>query len=342
MRLDEIAAILSCTVEGDGSIEITGIATLEQAGSGDLSFLSNPRYYKESTTTRASAVIVGHDHPYTGRPLLRHENPYLVFARALDVFYPVNHKSSGIHRTAAVASSATLGSDVEIGANAVVGERVTLGDSVSIGPGCVVESEAIIGDHCELHSGCIVKERVRLGNRCIVQSNAVVGSHGFGYARNSDGSWYRIVQRGDVVIEDDVEIGACSTIDRPTLGVTRVGRGTKIDNLVQVGHACSIGQDCLLCAQVGLAGSTTIGNSVILAGQVGVAGHLTIGDGVMVGAQGGVANSIEAGKVMAGSPVTDQTTWFKYSAVLPRLPEIRRSVRELDRRISALEEDAKV
>lgn len=342
MRLDEIAALLSCTVEGDGSTEVLGIATLDDARDGDLSFLANPKYQSQSKRTQAAALIVGPDVPYTGRPLLRNDNPYLVFAKALDVFYPSERKSCGIHPTAVVASSAILGSGIEIGANAVVGERVRVGDFVSIGPGCLVESDAIIGAESRLQSGCVVKDRVTIGERCVIQSNAVVGSDGFGYAKNPDGSWYRIAQRGTVVLEDDVEIGACSTIDRPTLGVTQIGRGTKIDNLVQIGHACSIGEDCLLCAQVGLAGSTKVGNRVILAGQVGVAGHLTIGDGAMVGAQGGVANSVQPGRVLAGSPVVDQTTWFKYSAVLPRLPEIRKSVRDLDRRVCDLEASLKV
>ncbi|HEU4388661.1 MAG TPA: UDP-3-O-(3-hydroxymyristoyl)glucosamine N-acyltransferase [Blastocatellia bacterium] len=342
MRLDEIATLLSCTVEGDGSTEVLGIATLEEAGEQDLSFLANPRYQSQSRTTRAAALIVGPDVAFTGRPLLRNENPYLVFAKALDVFFPAEHRSAGIHPSAVVASSAVLGIDIEIGPYAVLGERVRIGDFVSVGSGCLVEKDVTIGDESRLHSGCVIKERVTIGHRCIIQSNAVVGSDGFGYARKADGSWYRITQRGTVILEDDVEVGACSTIDRPTLGVTRVGRGTKIDNLVQVGHSCTIGEDCLLCAQVGLAGSTTLGNQVILAGQVGAAGHLTIGDRAMVGAQGGVANSIPAGNVVAGTPAIDQKTWVRYSGVLPRLPEIRKSIRDLDRRIAAIEDALKV
>ncbi|HSB12664.1 MAG TPA: UDP-3-O-(3-hydroxymyristoyl)glucosamine N-acyltransferase [Blastocatellia bacterium] len=341
MRLAEVASRLSCKLEGDGSIEILGVATLEAAKQGYLSFLTNSKYHKEAQRTEASAILMGFDGPDLNRPLLRHNNPYLAFAKAVEIFFNPAPTSPGIHPTAWVADTAVLGKDVCIGPFSFVGERVVLGKGVQLHPRCAILNDAQIGDHTIVHSGCVVRERVIIGRRCIIQNNSVLGSDGFGYAKQENGAWYRIIQAGTLVVEDDVEIGACSTIDRATLGETRIQRGTKIDNQVQIGHGCVVGNDNLLCAQVGLAGSTKTGSGVVLTGQVGAAGHLTIGDGVIATPQTGIANSIDAGQTVSGAPAFDHRNWLKSSAVLPKLPDLQKSVRSLEARVAALEEIAK-
>jgi UDP-3-O-[3-hydroxymyristoyl] glucosamine N-acyltransferase len=337
MKLKDIAARLSCALEGDGEIEIFGVATLEGAKEGEISFLANPKYYPELKKTKASAIIVSEDFQPFDKPLLKHKNPYLAFAKAIEIFHPAPEPPPSIHSTAWVASTAIIGKNVSIGAHAYVGERTVIGDRVIVGARCIILDEAIIGADTLLHAGCVIRERVRIGNRCIVQNNAVIGADGFGYAKQDDGSWYKIRQAGTVVIEDDVEIGACSTIDRAALGETRVGAGTKIDNLVQVGHGSQIGRNCLLCAQVGLAGSTKVGDNVILAGQVGAAGHLTIGNGVIATAQTGIPNSVEPGKIISGSPAIDNKLWLKSSAIFARLPELKKTVHKLERKLEEME-----
>jgi UDP-3-O-[3-hydroxymyristoyl] glucosamine N-acyltransferase len=342
MKLSDIAASLNCDLTGDGSIEIVGVAGIENAGANELSFLVNQKYFQHLKQTRASALIVGMDFPESAIPLLRHQNPYLAFAKAIELFKQPQKQTPGIHPTAAVSAGAILGSDVSIGAYSTVGDRASIGNRVSIGSHTVVEDDVSVGDDSILHSGCIIRERVRIGRRCIIQSNAVVGSDGFGYAKQEDGSWYRIIQAGTVVIEDQVEIGAGTMIDRAAVGETRIGQGTKLDNLVHIGHGCQIGRDCLICAQVGLAGSTRLGDNVILAGQVGAAGHLTIGSGVIAIAQTGIPSSVEPGKMISGSPAIDQKTWLKSSAIHARLPELNKQLRDIDRRVRYLEITFKV
>lgn len=342
MKISEIAEQLSCRLEGDGDAEIVGIATLEAARTGDLSFLSNPRYAVEAKTTQASGLIVGHDFPFSGIPLLHSPNPYLTFAKALDILHSPRVPSRRIDPSAVIAASAKLGSDIGIGANAYVGPDAVVGDRVIVGPNCSILEEAVIGDDSRLAAGTVICQGVQIGKRCIIQSNAVIGSDGFGYARQDDGSWYRIQQCGTVTIEDDVEIGAGSTVDRPALGETRVLEGVKIDNLVHIGHSCSVGKNSLLCAQVGLAGSTKIGRNVILAGQVGSAGHLTINDNAAVTAQAGVGHNVKAGTIVSGSPAFDHKTWLKSTAIFARLPELQKSIRHLEKRIDILENSLNV
>jgi len=342
MKLSDIAARLNCDLVGDGSVEVFGVAGIETAREGELSFLVNPKYLPQLKHTRASGLIVGIDFASSHIPLLRHKNPYLAFAKAIELFSQPEERQPGIHPTAVVSPDARLGVDVTIGAFSQIGARASIGDRVELGPRSVVEHDASIGDDSILHPGSIIRERVAIGKRCIIQSNAVIGSDGFGYAKQEDGSWYRIIQTGTVVIEDDVEIGAGTTIDRAAVGETRIGQRTKIDNLVHIGHGCQIGKDCLICAQVGLAGSTRLGDNVILAGQVGAAGHLTIGSGVIAVAQTGIPSSIEPGRTISGSPAIDQKTWLKSSAVHARLPELNKLLRELDRRVRDLENTFKV
>jgi UDP-3-O-[3-hydroxymyristoyl] glucosamine N-acyltransferase len=342
VKLAEVADRLSCTLEGDGSIEILGVATLERAGAGDLSFLTNPKYQNDAKRTAASAILVGHDCPPMSQPLLRHENPYLAFARAIEIFYTPTPVAPSIHPTAWIADSASIGKNVYIGPFTIIGERVAVGTGARIHARCIVEEAAEIGSDTVLHSGSVVRERVVVGRNCIIQTNAVVGSDGFGYAKKSDGTWYRIVQAGTVIIEDDVEIGAGTTIDRATLGETRIKSGTKIDNQVHIGHGCTIGTDNLICAQVGLAGSTKTGKGVVLTGQVGAAGHLQIGDGTIVTPQTGIANSVDAGKIISGSPAMEHKTWLRSSAALSRLPDLQKTVRRLENRITELEKTLNV
>jgi UDP-3-O-[3-hydroxymyristoyl] glucosamine N-acyltransferase len=328
-------------LEGDGSIEILGVATLEGAREGDLSFLTNSKYQKEVKHTKASAILVGQDFPPLNLALLRHENPYLAFAKAVEIFYSAAPAQPTIHPTAWIADTAVIGKNVHIGPYACIGEHVRLGDEVRIDARCTIHERAEIGARTLIHSGCVVREKVVIGKNCVIQSNAVIGSDGFGYAKQSNGEWYRIIQAGTVIIEDNVEIGACTTIDRATLGETRIQKGTKIDNQVQVGHGCVIGPDNLLCAQVGLAGSTKTGTGVVLTGQVGAAGHLQIGDGAIATPQTGIASSVEAGKIVSGAPAIDHQNWLKSSAVFSKLPEIQKTVRRLETRVATLEKTLK-
>jgi len=338
VKLVEIADYLNCTLEGDGAVEIVGVATLESAKQGDLSFLTNSKYLNEAKRTHASAILIGTEGPQLGVALLRHPNPYLAFAKAVELFYPIIQPKPGIHPTAIISDSATLGHDVYIGALSFVGDRAVIGDNAQLHPRCTILQDVRIGAGTTISSGCVIREGVSIGERCRVQSNAVLGSDGFGYAKQENGEWYRIIQAGTLVLEDDVEVGACTTIDRATLGETRILRGTKIDNQVQIGHGCMVGRDNLLCAQVGLAGSTTTGSGVILTGQVGAAGHLTIGDGVIATPQTGIPNSVEAGEIISGAPAVDHKIWLKSSAVFSRLPEIQKTVRSLKQRVAVLEE----
>lgn len=337
MKLAEIATSLSCALEGDGSKDIKGVATLENARDGDLSFFTNPKYQNAARHSRASAILVDHDCPPMDVALLRHENPYLAFAKAVEIFHAQAPLRPFVHPLACVADTAVVGDGVYLGPYAYVGEQVVLGKHVVIQARCTVHEGAEIGDGTVIHSGSVVRERVVIGKNCVIQNNAVIGSDGFGYARQSNGEWYRIIQTGTVIVEDNVDIGACATIDRPSLGETRIKRGTKIDNLVHIGHGCIIGADNLLCAQVGLAGSSKTGTGVVLTGQVGVAGHLTIGDGTIVTPQSGIANSVESGRTISGSPAIEHNKWLRSSAAFSRLPDTQRTVRNLESRISSLE-----
>ncbi|HET8646924.1 MAG TPA: UDP-3-O-(3-hydroxymyristoyl)glucosamine N-acyltransferase [Vicinamibacteria bacterium] len=332
MILRELADRLGCSLRGDGAVEVVRVAGIEDSGPGDLTFLANRKYARRLATTRASAVIVS---PETETPLpsLLSANPYLAFARAVSLLHPAAPPAAGVHATAVVDPSAELGEGVHVGPLAVVGPRVRIGPGTVVHAQVVLYEGAVVGRDCLLHSGVQVREGCRLGDRVVLQNGAVIGADGFGFARDDEGRYHKIPQRGIVVLEDDVEIGALCAIDRAALGETRVGRGTKIDNLVQVGHSVTIGRDTVLAGQVGIAGSTRVGDRVTLAGQVGVAGHLTIGDGVVATAQTGIPGSVEAGAVVSGYPAIDNRDWLKASAVFARLPELQRRVRELERRL---------
>lgn len=337
LTLRELADRLGCQLEGDGAATVRRVTTLEQAEPGDVAFLANRKYLSQVATTRASAVIAGPDLASAPCAILRARDPYLAFAAAVAVFAPDVRPAPGVSDLACVAPDAVLGPDVHVGPFAWVGEGVTVGARSIIHAHAAIYPGAALGEDNTIHAHAVVRERCRLGNRVILQPGAVVGSDGYGFAPRADGTYHKIPQVAPVVVEDDVEIGANSTIDRPAVGETRIEAGTKIDNLVQVAHGVRVGRNVMLVAQVGVAGSTTIGDSVILAGQVGVAGHLHIGKGTRVTAQTGIPNSLPDGSFVSGYPAIDNRDWLKASAVFRRLPDLRKAVTDLDRRLADLE-----
>jgi UDP-3-O-[3-hydroxymyristoyl] glucosamine N-acyltransferase len=328
MKLAQIAAALHARLEnGSPDIEITGVAGIKDAGPGQLTFVANPKYAGAARTTRASAVIVTEEFPAVPTALLRCKNPYLAFAHALELFCQPPRYEPGVHPTAVVDPSARIGEGAHIGPYVVIDQGVEIGRNAVLLAHVVIYRDAKIGDHFFAHAHAVVREGCRLGNHVLLQNGAIVGADGFGFAKDDVGHWYKIMQPEPVDIEDDVEVQANSCIDRASVEKTRIGRGTKIDNLVQVGHGSRIGENSLLASQVGLAGSTEIGDHVILTGQVGVVGHCKIGDGAIVTPQSGVAGDIAAGAIVSGAPAVDHKLWLKYSALLSRLPEIARAVR---------------
>jgi UDP-3-O-[3-hydroxymyristoyl] glucosamine N-acyltransferase len=337
MRLSEIAGKLgiSLTDAAAGQLEITGVAGIEDAGHGQITFVANPKYAAAARTTSASAIIVAEDFPALDRPTLRTKNPYLAFAHALELFYQPPRYAPGIHPTAVIHPSARIGKNASIGPYVVVDQDVELGDDAVLLAHVVIYQGARIGRNFFAHAHAVVREHCRLGDNVILQNGAVVGADGFGFAKDDAGHWQKIVQSGPAVLEDDVEVQANACVDRASVGETRVARGAKIDNLVQVGHGSRVGEDTLLCAQVGLAGSTDVGKNVILAGQVGVAGHCRLGDGVVATAQSGIPNDVEDGKTISGYPAIENKQWLRSVAVFNRLPELARTVRELEQRLAA-------
>ena len=331
MNLSEINRVLGTRLEnGSPETEINGIAGIEAAGPGQLTFIANPKYAAAARTTKASAVIVAEDFPALNTAMLRSKNPYFDFARALELFYKPPQYAPGVHPTAVVHPSAKVGAGAHIGPYVVVGEDVEIGKNAVLLAHVVIYRGAKIADNFLAHAHAVVREFCRIGNNVVLQNGVVIGGDGFGFAKDSKGHWHKIVQSGPTVIEDDVEIQANACVDRATVGETRIGRGTKIDNLVQIGHSCRVGEDTLLCAQAGLAGSTDVGNNVILAGQVGVAGHCKIGDGAIATAQSGIPNDVPAGAVVSGYPAIDNKLWLRCVAVFNRLPEIARALRKKD------------
>jgi UDP-3-O-[3-hydroxymyristoyl] glucosamine N-acyltransferase len=329
MKLSAIASALDLRLEnGSPDAEISGLNGIELAGPGDLTFVSNPKYASAARTTKASAVIVSEDFPGIPAAMLRAKNPYLSFAHALELFHAPRKYSAGIHPTAVVHVSTRIGSGAHVGPYVVVDEDVEIGANAVLLAHVVIYRGVKIGDNFFAHAHAVVRENCRIGNNVLLQNGVIIGGDGFGFAKTAEGRWYKIPQPAPVVIEDDVEVQANSCIDRASVGETRIGRGVKVDNLVQVGHGSHVGEDSLLCSQVGLAGSTEIGNRVILTGQVGVVGHCKVGDNAIVTPQSGVAGDIPPGALVSGAPAVDHRAWLKYSAILPRLPEIARAVRE--------------
>ncbi len=332
MKLQEIAQRLGCELRGDGQVDIHGVAPIEDAPPGTLSFVANPRYRPFLRTTRAAALIVAPTEADLPVPTLRTADPYLAFAQAIELFYVPPPAQTGVHATAAIAPTARVGRDAAIGPYAVIGDGVVIGDRARIDAHVVLYPEVRIGDDFHAYAHVVVRERVSIGHRVILHSGAVIGSDGFGYVIGTDGQARKILQGGTVCIEDDVEIGANTTIDRAAVGATVLRRGAKLDNLVMVAHGCTIGEGSAVAAQVGLSGSTHIGRFVRLGGQVGTAGHMSIGDGAQVAAQSGVPNDVAAGTVVGGYPAVEIHQWRRMMAALPRLPELLRRVRRLEAR----------
>jgi UDP-3-O-[3-hydroxymyristoyl] glucosamine N-acyltransferase len=344
LKLRDLADRLHCQLEGaagdiDGNTDVVRVAGLEQAQPGDLTFLANPRYRALLAGTRASAVILGRDDrsqaPCT---VLRSDHPYLSFAQAVGIFHSPVPPSPGIDRLSAIAADATIGAGVSIGPFVTIGAGASVGARTVIYPNVVVGPGARLGEDCVVHAHASIREGVVLGHRVVVQDGAVIGSDGFGFVTQADGSHLKIAQHADVVVEDDVEIGANTTIDRPAIGETRIRAGTKIDNLVQIAHGVSIGRRVLLAAQVGIAGSVTLDDDVVLAGQVGVSGHVRIGKGVVATAQSGIPNSVDPGSFISGYPAIPNREWLKASAAVRHLPALRKRVTELEARLAELEE----
>ena len=332
LTLAELAKHLHAKLEGDPTGTITRVASIETAARGDLTFVSNPKYAALARSTKATAIVVEPNFPEIPTTTLRVENPYLAFAFAIELFYRAPVYPPGIHPTAAIAPTAHIGANAHVGAYAVIGDNVTIGDNATILPHVVFYPHSHAGHNLFAHAHAVVREHCRLGNNVILQNGAIVGADGFGFARQSDGSWYKILQSGPVVIEDNVKIQANACIDRASIGESRIHAGAKVDNLVQVGHGSTVGPNTLLCAQVGLAGSTVVGKNVILAGQVGVVGHLKIGDGVIVTAQSGVGGDVAPGATVSGSPAFDNIKWLRATSLFQRLPEI---VKELKKQKSS-------
>ena len=328
-RLSELAEALGAELQGgDPATEIRGVAGIEEAGPDQLTFVANPRYAALARTTHAAAVLVEPEFADLATPTLRTRQPYLAFARAIELFYQPPAYPPGIHSTASIDPAATIGQQAHIGAYAVIMQGAVVGDFATILPHAVIYPHARAGAHLLMHSHSVLREFCVVGDHVILQNGAIIGADGFGYAPEADRSWHKIVQSGRVVLEDGVEVQAHACVDRASIGETRIGAGTKIDNLVQVGHGSTVGRNTLLCAQTGLAGSTTIGNGVILAGQVGVAGHCTVGDGVVVTAQSGVPGDVEPGKIVSGYPAVENRRWLRTVAALNQLPELMRTLRK--------------
>ncbi|MDZ7372861.1 MAG: UDP-3-O-(3-hydroxymyristoyl)glucosamine N-acyltransferase [candidate division KSB1 bacterium] len=338
----ELAVRLQAELEGEGEVLIRGVAPIETAEEGQLSFIANPKYNKYARTTRASALIVSRDFQGESRvPLLRVANPYLAFQQAVRLFYPEATKlEPGIHATAIVHESAELGHDVAIAPYVVIEKGARIGHRTQIYPGCYIGEDVQIGDDCVLYPHVVVRERVRIGNRVIVHAGTVIGADGFGFAREGD-RYHKIPQAGTVVIGDDVEIGANCCIDRATLGETRIERGVKMDNLIQVGHNVVIGENTVIAAQAGFAGSTIVGRNVMVGGQAGFAGHMTIGDGAQISAQSGVTKDIPPGCRVFGYPARPAEEAWRQEAALRRLPELLKRVRELERAVEELQSQRK-
>jgi UDP-3-O-[3-hydroxymyristoyl] glucosamine N-acyltransferase len=338
MKLRELAAHLGCRLEGDGDIEIVRMAPIEAAGPGDITFLANPKYRSTLSATRASAVILRPDAPAPPCAALRHENPYLAFARALGLLMPPTRPAPGVHALAFVEPSVHVGRDVYIAPFVSIAEGASIGDRTLIFPNTTVGKETVIGSDCVIHANVAVRERVTIGDRVVLQNGVVVGADGYGFVRREDGTHEKIPQVATVVIEDDVELGANTTVDRPAVGETRIKAGTKIDNLVQIAHGVSIGRNVLMAAQVGIAGSTHIEDDVMFGGQVGVGGHLTIGRGSVAVGQSGVTNSLDPGSMVAGYPAIDSREWRRSSAIFRRLPELKRRIEALEAKLGELKE----
>jgi UDP-3-O-[3-hydroxymyristoyl] glucosamine N-acyltransferase len=340
MKLADVAEKLSCRLEGPPETEIHGVAGIDQATPGQITFISNKRYIPLLKTTQASAVLIEEGAPLDRDPnlpplaALRTPNPYLAFAQALELFYQPPQYQPGVHPTAVIARTARVPEGAHIGPYCFIDENVEIGQNAVLHSFVTIYRGAKIGDHFFAHAHAVVREHCRIGHRVILQPGAIIGGDGLGFAKQKDGTWYKMVQSGPAVLEDDVEVQSNSCIDRATVGETRIGRGTKIDDLVLVGHASQLGANNMICGQTGLAGSTKIGDNCIFAGQSASSGHLTVGDNVIVTAQSGLPRDVASNSVRSGSPAVDNKLWLKYTAALTRLPDLQKRVRDLESKLN--------
>jgi UDP-3-O-[3-hydroxymyristoyl] glucosamine N-acyltransferase len=342
MKLSDVAAKLGCRLEGAPGTEILGVAGMDHAEPGHLTFLANRRYSPLLKTTRASAILIEDRVTIDRAPgqsllaALRTPNPYLAFAHAIELFYQPPRYAPGIHPTAVISSSAQIGEGAHIGPYCFVDDGAVIGRNAVLHSFVTIYRGAAIGNDFFAHAHAVVRESCRIGDRVILQNGVIIGGDGLGYAKQGDGSWYKIAQSGPAVLEDDVEIQANACIDRATVGETRIGRGTKVDDLVLVGHASQVGANTMLCGQTGLAGSTRIGDGCILAGQVGTAGHLSIGDGAVITAQSGVPGDVPPKAIYSGYPAVDNRQWLKTMAAIKHLPEMQKKIQDLQERLEEL------
>ncbi len=336
MKLSEIAGKLDCEMQAAHDVEIHRIAGIDEAGPGDLTFVSNRKYISHIKSTRASAIILGYDIPDVSMPALRSSNPYLAFARALELFCQPIRPAPGVHPTAQISPDVVLGPNASVGPFCVISTGCSLGANVVLHPHVILYPNVRLGDDVEIHGHASIREFCILGDRVIIQNGAVIGSDGFGFAPKDDGSYYKILQTGRVIIEDDVEIGSNTTVDRAAVGDTIIRRGAKLDNLVQIGHGASVGEHTVLAAQVGLAGSTHLGRNVKAGGQVGFAGHLTVGDNAVITAQSATSHDIPKGAVVSGTPAFDNALWLRAVVSFPKLPELIQKVRQLVKEVEFL------
>ena len=345
MNLGELAKHLGADlVAGEGQTpesaeecSVDGVSGIETAGPTTVTFVANPKYAAQARTTLAAALIVEPSFPALKTPTLRTSNPYLAWSKAIELFHPAPYYEPGIHRTAVIAPSARIGLRAHIGAYVVVGEHCNIGDDAVLLPHAVLYDHVKVGDRFLAHAHAVVREGCQLGDDVILQNGAIIGADGFGFAKNADGRWTKIVQSGPAILENAVEVQANACVDRASVGETRVATGAKIDNLVQVGHGSFVGENTLLCSQTGLGGSTTVGKNVILAGQVGAAGHLTIGDGAVATAQTGIPSDVAPGAIVSGYPAADNRTWLRTVAAVSRLPDLLKRFSALEKRSKEIE-----
>jgi UDP-3-O-[3-hydroxymyristoyl] glucosamine N-acyltransferase len=335
MKLGELATKLGAELRGDAELEITGVKGIEEAGPAEVTFVANPKYAGLARTTRAAAVLVEPEFPEIEAATLRLKNPYLAFSRALGFFYQPPVYAPGIHPTAVIDPTAVIGGGAHIGAYVVIGPHVKLGAQATLLPHVVLYPGVEAGRNLFAHAHAVVREDCILGDDVTLENGVIIGADGFGFAKNDDGHWEKIPQSGPVRLGNRVDVQANATIDRATVGETRIGDGTKVDNLVQVGHASHVGENTLICAQTGLAGSSIIGNNVILTGQTGVAGHCTVGDGVILTAQSAISHDVPAGKVISGSPGFDNRVWLRAVSLFQRLPELAKRLDRVEKKLAA-------
>jgi len=335
--LTELAAELGGVVVGDGTTRIHGIAGIREAQPGDITFLANARYSSYLSETRASAVICNRDPRVAPLPLLQVDNPYLAFTKLVRIFRPESWRPApGVHPTAVIADGATLGNEVSIGPHCVIESGARVGARSVLMAGCYVGNQAAVGEDSLLYPGVTLREECTVGSRCILHTGVVIGADGFGFAFDA-GRYHKVPQVGNVLIGDDVEIGANTTIDRATTDSTRVGDGTKIDNLVQIGHNVVIGRHCIIVAQVGISGSTELEDYVVVGGQAGLNGHIRIGRGAQIGAQSGVPRSVPPGEIVTGYPAVPQSLFKRISAYMQKLPQLFQRAKALEERVAKLE-----